>query len=64
MIAAQPPHAALRAWQALAPDVARACSAAARAELARQLLAEAEPVVSVAVLAQLDDASARPGCSA
>ncbi len=53
-LAEQPPHAALRAWQALAPDVARAVLEGLPESVARHLLAEAEPVVSVAVLTQLD----------
>jgi magnesium transporter len=54
LLAGQPPHAALRAWQALAPDVALEVLQLLPAPLAEHLLAEAEPVVSVAVLTQLD----------
>ncbi len=54
LLAAQEPHAALRAWQALAPDVARQTLTSLPQSLALHLLAEAEPVVSVAVLTQLD----------
>ena len=54
LLAAQPAHAALRAWQALAADVALPVLQALPPELARHLLAEAEPVVSVAVLVQFD----------
>ncbi len=53
-IAQQPQHAALRAWEALAPDVARDVLERLPEPLAVHLLAEAEPVVSVAVLTQLD----------
>ncbi len=53
-LALQPPHAALRAWQALAPDVALDVLERLPESLAGHLLAEAEPVVSVAVLTQLD----------
>ena len=58
-LARQPPHAALRAWQALAPDVARDVLEQLPEPLARHLLAEAEPVVSVAVLTQFDASGAR-----
>jgi len=54
LLAAQPPHAALRAWQALAPDVAFEMLELLPEPLALHLLAEAEPLVSVAVLTQLD----------
>ncbi len=54
LLAAQPPHAALPAWQALAPDVALAVLELLPEALATHLLAEAEPVASVAVLTQLD----------
>ena len=54
LLAVQPPHAALPAWQALAPDVALAVLELLPDALARHLLAEAEPVASVAVLTQLD----------
>jgi magnesium transporter len=54
LLAVQPPHAALRAWQALAPDVALQVFERLPATLAEHLLAEAEPLVSVAVLTQLD----------
>ena len=56
LLAAQPLHAALRAWQALASDVARDVLARLPGALAVHLLAEAEPVLSVAVLAQFDAA--------
>jgi len=56
LLAAQSPHAALRAWQGLAPDVAGALLTRLPETLATHLLAEAEPVVSVAVLAQFDAA--------
>ena len=53
LIAAQPPHAALRAWQSLAPDVAMDVLEQLPETMAQHLLAEAEPLVSVAMLAQL-----------
>lgn len=56
LLAAQPPHAALRAWQALAPDVALNTLTRLPQALAAHLLAEAEPLASVAVLTQLDAA--------
>jgi magnesium transporter len=54
LLAAQPAHASLRAWQALAPDVA--CDVLDRLPpaLAVRLLGEAEPVASVAALTQMD----------
>jgi magnesium transporter len=54
LLATQPPHAALPAWQALAPDVALQVLRASPLPLIQHLLAEAEPVASVGVLAQLD----------
>ncbi len=54
LLAAQPPHAALRAWQALAPDVAATMLESLPSDLASHLLAEADPQDSVAVLLQLD----------
>ncbi len=53
LLAAQPAHAALRAWQALAPDVALQVLERLPEALARHLLAEADPVASIGVLAQL-----------
>ena len=53
LLAAQPVHAALRAWQALAPDVARDVLDRLPPALAARLLAEAEPVASTAALAQM-----------
>lgn len=55
LLAAQPPHAAVRAWQALAADVARAVLECVPDALARQLLTDAEPAVSAAVLSHLDE---------
>lgn len=52
LLAGQPAHAVVRAWQVLAPDVARTVLEALPEELARHLLAEAETSASVAVLAQ------------
>ncbi len=54
LLAHQPPHAALPAWQALAPDVALEVLLRLPDPLARHLLSEAEPVASVAVLTQLE----------
>jgi magnesium transporter len=54
LICAQPPHAVVRAWAALAPDVARAVLQCVPDTLGRYLLAEAEPAASAAVLAQFD----------
>ncbi len=54
VLAVQPPHAALRAWQALAPDVAAATLQLLPDPLALHLLAEAEPIGCVAVLTQFD----------
>lgn len=56
LLADQPEHAALPAWQALASDVAAELLDLLPAPLANHLLAEAEPVFSVAVLAQFDAA--------
>jgi magnesium transporter len=53
LLAAQPTHAALRAWQVLAPDVALQTLELMPPALASHLLAEAEPLASVAVLTQL-----------
>ncbi len=54
LIAAQQPHAALLAWQSLAPDVAMDVLEQLPETMAQHLLTEAEPLVSVAMLAQLD----------
>jgi len=54
LLAAQPPHVALLAWQALAPDVAQHVLAGLPEQTARHLLEESEPVVSIAVLSQLE----------
>jgi magnesium transporter len=54
LLAAAAPRAAVRAWQALTPDVARALLERLPEPFAAQLLAESEPAASVAVLAQLD----------
>lgn len=54
LLAVQPPHASLRAWEALAPDVALAVLEKLPEAMARHLLTEAEPVVSVAVLTQME----------
>jgi magnesium transporter len=54
LLALQPAHALVRAWQALGPDIARAILEHLPEALARQLLSEAEPVAAAAVLAQWD----------
>ncbi len=54
LLATQPPHAVSRAWQALAGDVAKNVLELLPEPLALHLLAEAEPVASVTVLAQFD----------
>jgi magnesium transporter len=54
LIATQPPHARLRAWESLAPDVGLAVLQQLSEPQAVHLLAEAEPVVSVAVLTQME----------
>lgn len=50
----QPPHAALRAWEALSADVALEVMEQLPEAMAVHLLAEAEPVVAVAVLNQME----------
>lgn len=55
LLAGQPAHAVVRAWQSLGPDIARNVLEALPDELARHLLAEAETSASVAVLAQWSD---------
>ena len=52
LLAGQAPHAIVRAWQLLAPDVAGAALTHVPEALARHLLSESEPAVSVTVLAQ------------
>jgi len=54
LLAEQPPHAAMRAWQALAPDTALDVLERLPEPMAAHLLAEAEPVASVSALAQMD----------
>ena len=54
LLAGQPGHAALRAWQALAPDVAWQTLRRLPDAQADHLLAEADPVLAVSVLTQLD----------
>ena len=56
LLAAQPPRAVIRTWQALAADVAREILERLPDPLGRQVLAESEPANSVAVLGQMDDA--------
>ena len=51
-----PPHAAVRPWQRLTPDVARAVLDHVDAQLAAYLLAESSPVMGAAVLAQCGEA--------
>ncbi len=54
LLAVQPKHAVLRAWEALAPDVALEVLELLPRPLALYLLKEAEPVVTIAVLTQFD----------
>ena len=54
LFAAQPPHVVVRAWEALAPDVAHAVLEKVSDALGRYLVAEAEPAASAAVLAQVE----------
>jgi len=54
LLASHAPRAAVRAWQALAPDVAREVLELLPADLARHVLTESEPASSVAVLSQLE----------
>ncbi len=54
LLASQPPHTVVRAWQALGPDVARVILERVPDEMAMFLLSEAEPAISVSVLAQWD----------
>ncbi len=56
LLAAQPPRAVVRAWQALMPDIAREVIAKLPPPLASHVLAESEPVASVGVLAQIEPA--------
>ena len=59
LLVAAAPRAAVRAWQALTPDVASEVLERLPESLAGHLLAEAEPAASVAVLGQLDDEARR-----
>ncbi len=54
LLAAQTPHAVVRAWEALSADVAGMVLGLLPDALARHVLTEADPVAAVAVLAQLD----------
>ena len=54
LLATQPADAALRAWAWMGPDAARATLEELPTAMAAHLLAEAEPVASVAVLNQLE----------
>ncbi len=54
LLGAYAPRAVVRAWEALAPDVAREVLAHLPEELSRHVLAESEPASSVAVLSQLE----------
>ncbi len=56
LLSSHAPRAAVRAWEALAPDVARDVLERLPAPLAQHVLAEAEPASSVAVLSQLEPA--------
>ena len=54
LLAAESGRVVVRVWEALAPDVARQVLERLPEPLAGHVLAESEPVASVAVLAQLD----------
>jgi len=54
LLASHAPRAAVRAWEALTPDVALEVLDRLPADLARYVLAGAEPTSSVAVLSQLE----------
>ena len=56
LLAGQAPHAVVRVWQLLAPNVAGAALGRVPETLARHLLSESEPAASVTVLAQFDRA--------
>lgn len=56
LLASHVPRAALRTWEALAPDVAREVLEHLPEALARHVLAESQPASSVAVLLQLEPA--------
>ena len=49
LLAMQPPHAVVRAWQLLAPDIARAVVEHLPESLVRHLLSESEPASSAAI---------------
>jgi magnesium transporter len=55
LIAEYPPHAVVRAWAAMAPDIGRATLEHLPDTLVRHLLTEAEPATAAAVLAQCAD---------
>src|SRR5260370_34921550 len=52
LLGGQAPHAVVRVWQLLAPNVAGAALARVPEALARHLLSESEPAVTVTVPAQ------------
>ncbi|MCF8200135.1 MAG: magnesium transporter [Sulfuritalea sp.] len=54
LLALQPPHVVVRVWQSLGPDVARAILERVPDGLAVHLLSEADPAISVSILAQWD----------
>ena len=56
LLAGQPPHAVVRVWQLLAPNVAGAALEGVAETLARHLMSESEPAASVTVLAQFERA--------
>lgn len=56
LLTSHPPHAVVRAWQYLAPDIARATLEHIGDDLARRLLSEATATASSAVLAQCEPA--------
>jgi magnesium transporter len=53
VLIAQPPRAVVRAWELLAPDIAAAMLERFSEELARHVLAESDPMASVAALLQV-----------
>lgn len=59
LFSAQPPHAVIRTWQALTPDIAYAVLGHVAQALRRHLLTEAEPAVAAAVLARVPPAECK-----
>ena len=56
LLSAQPPHAVVRAWQFLAPDIAQIVLDRLPVSLALHLLSESEPAVAAAVLVRYEPA--------